>query len=177
MTNSTGLAARVGVLPAKPMTSHEGARSARQSHFLSATANATQRGTFSRAGGPRLKGQNDIMDKLTNRSLYQQIAVQNIEANRNNDLPRRQRAAVSQSFKSAQKTFSKCNALNEASKVGWSVLDVDLTRIGGASQSVRGQPNICTNEPGLYKDGVFHPKTQTPGELAGNAQLGAFYVY
>jgi hypothetical protein len=32
------------------------------------------RGTFSRAGGPRIKtGQNDVMDLMTQKSLYQQI--------------------------------------------------------------------------------------------------------
>jgi hypothetical protein len=111
------------------MTTQEG-RTIHKSLLTPTVVSSLQRGTFSRAGGPRIKqGQNDIIDKMTSKSLYQQISDQNMNANRNNNLPKRQRVAISQSFKSAQKSFSRCNMLNEASKYGYSVADVDYESI------------------------------------------------
>jgi hypothetical protein len=85
----------------KPMTTQEG-RTIQKSILTPTMVSSLQRGTFSRAGGPRIKqGPNDIIEKLSSKSLYQQISDQNMHANRNNNLPRRQRVAISQSFKSA----------------------------------------------------------------------------
>jgi hypothetical protein len=119
--------------------------------------------------------QGDIIDRLTNRSLYQKITAQNFEANRNNHLPKHQRSAVSQSYKGAQKTFSKCNALNQASQVGWSVLDADMRRIGGTSQSVRNRTAGCTNDPTMYRNSVFNSRGNTQSMLPGENLQEYFY--
>ena len=141
---------------AKPMTSQQHQRTKAASFMV---APDTMRGTFSRAGGPRLKQPNDVMDRLTNRSLYQQITVQNVEANRNNDLPKKYRAAISQSFKSAQKSFSHCNMLNEASKIGRSMLDIDFNKVGKVEVATRTA--VFTNDPGLHRGDMINSQRAT----------------
>lgn len=59
----------------KPMTTQEG-RTLQKSLLTPINGQSTmQRGTFSRAGGPRIKtGPNDVIELMTSKSLYQQIA-------------------------------------------------------------------------------------------------------
>jgi len=116
---------------------------------------SVNRGTFSRAGGPRIKRNNDIIDKMSSHSLYMKISDQNNSANRNNCLPSRQRQAISQSFKSAQSTFRRCNALNEVAKYGISMGDVNFDNFSYSNENFRRRSVPKTNDGSLYMDPIF----------------------
>jgi len=63
------------------------------------------RGTFSRAGKPRVKPDENTFDVMSRRSLYDKVIQQNMDANRSLNLSAKAKDAVHYSFKSAQKTF------------------------------------------------------------------------
>jgi hypothetical protein len=58
------------------------------------------RGTFSRAGKSKVVAQNDF-EVMSRRSLYEQCAMQNIEANRSVNISAKAKSAIGHAFKSA----------------------------------------------------------------------------
>ena len=93
----------------------------------------------------------------------------------------RQKDAISRSFRNAQKSFTKCNILNEVSKVGWSACDSDLNAtitsgVGGAHHTFRNAANLYTNDALLYKDNRFNNKTSRDSNSVSHPN-GPYYYH
>jgi len=85
-----------------------------------------------------------------------------MEANRSVALSAKAKHAVGHAFKSAQKTFQKCQTMNELTQTGgWSYADQDYTTVnrhgvGGAAHTFKYASGLHTNDRVLYKDTTFN---------------------
>ena len=113
------------------------------------------RGTFSRAGRPKIL----VEGEESKASLLEKIHQQNLEANRDEKMTDKMKKTITSSFKNVQKSFNKCATLNDIRTAGWSLCDQDFRSItggiGGSQHTFVKGINAFTNDAAMFSTAGF----------------------